>query len=132
VLGSDGVFRPANRPQDVDRFLSPGQAVRAGLARSWRAIRVEAGVSEAEARATHENIPLALLGWVAGCTVVWSGLFMVGNFLYGRLPMATLLLGTFIVSGCGLIYVMNQLWSGQSAADNGVRAEKLQPTVAEK
>jgi hypothetical protein len=98
----------------------------------WRAIRVEAGVSEAEARATHENIPLALLGWVAGCTVVWSGLFMVGNFLYGRLPMASLLLGTFIVSGCGLIYVMNQLWSGQSAADNGVRAEKLQPTVAEK
>src|SRR5580704_3500089 len=38
----------------------------------WRRIRVEAGITEAEARATHENIPSALLGWVAGCTVVWS------------------------------------------------------------
>jgi solute:Na+ symporter, SSS family len=36
----------------------------------WRRIRLAAGVTEAEAATTHENIPLALLGWVAGCTVI--------------------------------------------------------------
>jgi len=76
----------------------------------WRQIRQEAGISEAEAAATHENIPLALLGWSAGCTAIWSSLFTVGNFLYGRIGLALLLLGVFIVSGLVLIYVMNQLW----------------------
>ena len=98
----------------------------------WRSIRKEAGVSEAEARATHENIPLALLGWVAGCTVVWSGLFMVGNFLYGRLPMAGLLLGAFIVSGVALIYVMNQLWNGTSTAGPPASEDKFEATTVEK
>ena len=52
----------------------------------WRRIRQEAGISEEEAKATHENIPLALLGWLAGCSMVWSGLFAIGNYLYGRHP----------------------------------------------
>ena len=30
------------------------------------------------------NFPLALLGWSAGCIMIWSALFTVGNFLYGR------------------------------------------------
>ncbi len=77
----------------------------------WRQVRLEAGVSEAEARASHENIPLALLGWVAGCTVVWSGLFMVGNFLYGRLGLALVLLGALTISGVALVAVINRLWS---------------------
>jgi hypothetical protein len=78
----------------------------------WRRIRVEAGISEQEARATHENIPLALLGWVAGCTVIWSGLFMVGNFLYGRSTVALLLLAVFAVGSLALVGVINRLWSG--------------------
>jgi hypothetical protein len=78
----------------------------------WRQIRVEAGISEAEARATHENIPLALLGWVAGCTVVWSGLFLVGNFLYGRTSAALVLLATLTISSVALVGVINRLWSG--------------------
>ena len=77
----------------------------------WRCIREEAGISEQEAAATHENIPLALLGWTAGCAVIWSSLFTVGNFLYGRMGLALLLCGVFIVSGLVLIYVINQLWA---------------------
>jgi hypothetical protein len=83
----------------------------------WRRVRREAGVSEAEARATHENIPLALLGWVAGCAVIWSGLFTVGNFLYGRRLMACALLGVFVLGGLVLVYVINRLWSAPSAGD---------------
>jgi hypothetical protein len=80
----------------------------------WKKIREEAGVSDAEAKATHENIPMALLGWVAGCTVIWSSLFTVGNFLYGRTDYALMLLGISIISGGALLYVMNRLWPDKS------------------
>jgi Na+/proline symporter len=78
----------------------------------WRKVRIEAGISESEAKATHENIPLALVGWVSGCAVVWSGLFLVGNLLYGRITTALLLLGTLTISGLTLVWVINRLWSG--------------------
>ena len=77
----------------------------------WASIRREAGISDAEAAGSHENIPLALLGWLAGCTVIWSSLFTVGNYLYGRINMALILLGVFMVSGLVLLKVINTLWS---------------------
>ncbi|MBI3191212.1 MAG: Na+:solute symporter [Pedosphaera parvula] len=77
----------------------------------WVAIRREAGVTEAEAAATHENFPLALLGWVAGCFMIWSALFTVGSFLYGRHLTSVLLLAVFILSTAGVVFVMNRLWS---------------------
>jgi Na+/proline symporter len=83
----------------------------------WRRIREEAGISEDEARATHENIPMSLLGWVAGCTVIWSALFTVGNYLYGRLNYAVMLFGVSIVSGSVLLYVMNRLWSNSGGRE---------------
>lgn len=78
----------------------------------WKKVRIAAGVSEAEAaeHARHENIPLSLLGWSAGSVAIWSALFTVGNFLYGRMAMAFLLLGIFIVSGLILVRVINRLW----------------------
>ena len=79
-------------------------------------MRQEAGISKAEAEATHENIPLALLGWSAGCTVIWSSLFTVGNFLYGRLAMAGTLLAVFVASGLVLIWVINRLWGKASSS----------------
>jgi len=88
----------------------------------WRRIRQEAGISEAEAAATHENIPLALLGWSAGCAAIWSSLFTVGNFLYGRMGLALLLLAVFIVSGLVLLFTINRLWSGASASARAVLA----------
>ena len=77
----------------------------------WKKIREEAGVTEAEAKATHENIPMALLGWVAGCASIWSALFTVGNFLYGRTETAVILLVIFLVSSSALLYVVSRLWS---------------------
>jgi solute:Na+ symporter, SSS family len=81
----------------------------------WAAIRKEAGISIEEARATHESIPLALLGWTAGCTVIWSSLFIVGNFLYGRMGYTIILIAVFILSGFALLYVINKLWNNNSA-----------------
>jgi Na+/proline symporter len=81
----------------------------------WKRIREEAGISALEAQATRENIPLALLGWFTGCTMIWSALFTVGNFLYGRLGYAFGLLGVFIASGFVLLRVVNRVWSDSSA-----------------
>jgi Na+/proline symporter len=80
----------------------------------WTRVRIESGLSEAEVRATGDNIPLALLGWVAGCTVIWSALFTVGNYLYGRTGTALLLLAVFAISGTVLLQVVRTLWAGAS------------------
>ena len=82
------------------------------LGPGWRRIRVEAGVSEAEAQAyaKNDNIPLALVGWVTGSLLIWSSLFTVGNFLYGRNGYAAALLGVVFVSGGILIGVVRRLW----------------------
>jgi SSS family solute:Na+ symporter len=77
----------------------------------WKSIRKEAGITETEAKATHENMPLALIGWVSGTTVIWSALFTVGNFLYGRTNYALMLLGVSIISGLVLLRVINRLWA---------------------
>jgi SSS family solute:Na+ symporter len=81
----------------------------------WTQVRKEAGVSLEEAKATGQNIPLGLLGWVAGCTVIWSALFTVGNFLYGRMNYALMLLAVFIVSGLVLLRVVNRVWDASKA-----------------
>jgi SSS family solute:Na+ symporter len=76
----------------------------------WNPIRREAGIPEAAVERA-DNIPLALLGWVAGCTMIWSSLFTVGNFLYGRTSYALGLLIVFALSGFVLLRVVGRLWS---------------------
>ena len=82
----------------------------------WSSVRQEAGISEAEARQNAESLPMALLGWVAGCTVIWSALFMLGNYLYGRTGYALALGGVFLLSGLTLLAVINRLWSDKGEA----------------
>ncbi len=81
----------------------------------WKKIREEAGISEADAKSSHENIPLGLLGWFAGCIVIWSSLFSIGNFLYGRMTYAIILFIVFIISGLVLIKVVNNLWKNNKS-----------------
>ncbi|HTL57464.1 MAG TPA: sodium:solute symporter family protein [Candidatus Limnocylindrales bacterium] len=82
----------------------------------WRPIQAVAGLKAGE-QASGENIPLALVGWAAGCAVVWSGLFTVGNFLYGRTTAALVLLAVFVAGGFVLLAVIRRLWSGVPDAD---------------
>jgi len=72
----------------------------------WEPIRAVAG---ARADGEGENMPLALLGWVAGSTAIWSALFAEGSYLYGRMPQAFLLTGVFIVSSLVLVQVMRRI-----------------------
>ena len=79
----------------------------------WMPIRREVGADTAPP-SDADNIPLALLGWFTGCITIWSSLFTVGAFLYGRTLQALILLTVFVVSGSILIYVTRRLWtSGQ-------------------
>ena len=80
----------------------------------WTKIRQAAGVSEAEAARHSDHMGMATMGWLSGCVVIWSSLFAIGNFLYGRTPAALILTGIAVVSGLTLIYVVNHLWSGGS------------------
>ena len=65
-----------------------------------------ASVAEVEG----DNIPLALIGWTMGCTMIWSALFTVGNFLYGRTTYALILGAIFAISGFIVIQVVRKLW----------------------
>jgi hypothetical protein len=85
----------------------------------WTRIRIEAGVSKEEARATAENLPMATVGWVAGCATIWSSLFTVGNFLYGRIGYALGCLAVFVVGGAALIWVVNRVWQHPGMVEIG-------------
>ena len=78
----------------------------------WRAIRELAGVSAKQEALDKEtgNFPLALLGWSTGCIMIWSALFTVGNFLYGRTGYALALLLVFSISGTILARIVAKLW----------------------
>jgi Na+/proline symporter len=58
-----------------------------------------------------ENFRLALVGWVAGCVMIWSALFTVGNVLYGRYDYAGALGALFAASGVTVIWVVRRLWN---------------------
>jgi len=72
----------------------------------WNPIRAEAGPITAQ----RDNIPLALAGWVSGCIMIWSALFTVGNYLYGRTEYAVALAAVFAVSAFVVIRVVGKLW----------------------
>lgn len=76
----------------------------------WAPIRQAAGVSPS-AEAAGENMPMALLGWTAGCAAVWSSLFAVGSVLYGEYGRAAALIAVFIVSGLVLVRVVQRIWT---------------------
>jgi Na+/proline symporter len=82
------------------------------LGPGWRPIRIAAGVSEAEAAAYagYDNVPLALVGWVAGSLLIWSSLFAIGNFLYGRTGYALALAVVSAGSGAAVTWVVGRLW----------------------
>jgi Na+/proline symporter len=79
----------------------------------WKRVRDAAGISAQQAAAwsQHENVPLSLLGWSTGCIMIWSALFAVGNFLYGRMNYTFALLAIFVVSAGLLMRVINRLWN---------------------
>jgi Na+/proline symporter len=76
----------------------------------WTPIRKAAGVSSAELALRGDHMSTATIGWIAGCATIWSSLFAIGNFLYGRLVLAVALTIVFVASGAVLLAVIGKLW----------------------
>lgn len=81
----------------------------------WTAQRAEAGISDREV-ADENRIGASMIGWLAGCIVIWSSLFAIGNFLYAsgdpsRVADAWILTGVFVASGVVLLSVTRTLWA---------------------
>jgi SSS family solute:Na+ symporter len=80
----------------------------------WNEIRRDIQFADAQDEQTGDSMPLALIGWVSGCTAIWSALFTTGCILYGRTGQALALGATFVISGLILLAVINKLWSGKT------------------
>ncbi len=76
----------------------------------WAPVRAKAKLTAAEMAAPGDNFPLALVGWLTGCIMIWSALFTVGNVLYGRTGYALALGVVFLVSGATVTRVVQRLW----------------------
>ncbi len=83
----------------------------------WKSIREEAGVTEAEAARHGDHMGMATLGWISGCLTIWSSLFAIGNFLYGRMPAAWLMTGVFAINCFILVKVFRSLWREPARPD---------------
>jgi len=86
----------------------------------WTAIRAAARVTDLDV-AQENAVGAALVGWIAGCTVIWSSLFAIGNFLYApgdpsRMRTALILTAVFAVSGYVLLQVTRRLWADSTAS----------------
>jgi len=80
----------------------------------WKSVQAEAGVGPSP-----DSPAQAMIGWVLGCTFVYSALFGTGSLLYGRMPQFYMWLGLFIVSGIGMARVLKGFWTGAGAAAEG-------------
>jgi len=77
----------------------------------WTSVRREAALSLAEEARTGLNVPKALLGWSAGCAMIWSSLFTIGNFLYGRMMPALLTGVVFVVCAFVVADALKSSWT---------------------
>lgn len=87
----------------------------------WTSIRRAAGVTDEEVALHGDHMGLATAGWISGCATIWSSLFAIGNFLYGRMTLALILSGVFVVSGLALLNVINRLWTKAPEKSNPIK-----------
>jgi len=78
----------------------------------WRAVQAEAGVP-----ASPDSLPMAFLGWVLGCTAVYSALFGVGSLLYGRTTQGLIFTVVFVASSWWLARLLPAMWGGAGRAE---------------
>jgi Na+/proline symporter len=104
-------------PTSRERLISFYRKVRPS-GPGWARIRAEAAEEgAADTAVTGDHMGLAVLGWVAGCLTIWSSLFAIGYFLYGRTQLALVLTAVLIVSSGVLLFVCNRLWDRDTTRD---------------
>ena len=74
----------------------------------WNVIRAETKLPP-----SRDSFPQMLLGWTAGVTFVYAGLFGTGSLIYGRTTQALVWAVAFVVSGIVLVRVVQRAWSSE-------------------
>jgi glucose-1-phosphate thymidylyltransferase len=74
----------------------------------WNAIRAESNLPPSS-----DSFPQMLLGWTAGVTFVYAGLFGTGSLIYGRTIHTFVWFVVFVVSGVILWQVVKQTWANK-------------------
>ncbi len=92
--------RPASRATLV-RFYTLVRPAGPG----WAPVRAEAGVGPSP-----DSLPQALLGWVLGCVLVYSALFGVGSFLYGRWVAGGVCAVLIVIAATALARLLSAMW----------------------
>jgi Na+/proline symporter len=75
----------------------------------WAKVRAESGLP-----ASPDSLPMALLGTVLGVTMIWTGLFATGSFLYGNHRDGAILGVVFLGSSIALISLVRKLWAKEA------------------
>jgi len=92
------------KPTDTETLRRFYRKVRPA-GRGWAKI-----VGPEEAEGPRDSLSLAFLGWVFGCTFVYSGLFGTGALLYGHPLQGTVCLTVTAGAGLGLAWVVPKIW----------------------
>ena len=92
------------KPTDTETLRAFYRKVRPA-GRGWARV-----VDPGEAVGPRDNLSLALLGWVFGCTFVYSALFGTGALLYGQTVQGALCLVVTAATGVGLAWVVPKIW----------------------
>jgi SSS family solute:Na+ symporter len=77
----------------------------------WRPVAARTGV-----RGSEDSMSQAMLGWVLGCTFVYSALFGTGSLLYGRMPQFWTWLAVCVASGIGMSRVLRGFWASSETS----------------
>ncbi|HMA23990.1 MAG TPA: sugar phosphate nucleotidyltransferase, partial [Gemmatimonadaceae bacterium] len=80
----------------------------------WNAVRRESDLPP-----SGDSFPQMLLGWTAGITFVYAGLFGAGSVIYGRTATAIVWIVLFVASGLVLVRVIPRLFSAEEPLVGG-------------
>jgi SSS family solute:Na+ symporter len=92
------------KPSDIETLRRFYRKIRPS-GRGWAKV-----VGPEEAEGPRDSLSLAFLGWVFGCTFVYSGLFGTGALLYGHLLQGTVCVAATLGAGLGLVWVVPKIW----------------------
>ena len=79
--------------------------------KGWRRV-----VGDAAPTGSSDDLGQALLGWVLGCTFVYSTLFGTGAMLYGETLQGAVCLAVASAAGIGLARIVPKIWSASGAS----------------
>lgn len=108
---------PATDSSQLKAFFRKVRPAGAG----WAKIRAQVAAEDGAVPESGDNIGLATIGWVSGCAVIWSALFCIGNFLYGRTLAGVILAVVLVLSSVVLFLVVGRLWGNSSGATAQIR-----------